>query len=203
MLDHVDELTPARSKALREHADQAQASKLLATMRRDLDIDCDPAELVLAPPDRSTLKEIFRRFEFRNLLRRVDELDAALPAAEQLPVTGLEAPWIDGRLPKVRRAVALALAGGRVAVAQPVIGAARGRGADRKARRHPERHLEQAGGAREVVRAVAALERDGGQRLLPGHLEYGAEQDRPPHDFAPVARGDVFYAPAREITVGR
>ena len=44
------------------------SSKELATMRRDLDIDCDPAELVLAPPDRSQLKEIFRRFEFRGLL---------------------------------------------------------------------------------------------------------------------------------------
>ena len=48
-------------------------------MRRDLDIDCDPAALVLAPPDRSQLKEIFRRFEFRGLLTRVDTLDAALP----------------------------------------------------------------------------------------------------------------------------
>ena len=43
-------------------------SKELATMRRDLDLDFDPAELVLAPPDRSQLKEIFRRFEFRGLL---------------------------------------------------------------------------------------------------------------------------------------
>jgi DNA polymerase-1 len=118
VLDHVDELTPARSKALREHADQARASKLLATMRRDLDIDCDPARLVLAPPDRSTMKEIFRRFEFRNLLRRVDELDAALPAAEQPPVSGFEAPWIEGRPPKVRRTAALVADGDRVAVAE-------------------------------------------------------------------------------------
>ena len=118
VLDHVDELTPARSKALKEHGDQARASKLLATMRRDLDIDCDPAELVLAPPDRSTMKEIFRRFEFRNLLRRVDELDAALPAAEQVPVSGFEAPWIEGRPPKVRRMAALVAADGRVAVAE-------------------------------------------------------------------------------------
>ena len=53
VLEHVDEQTPARRKALAEHADQARNSKVLATMRRDLDIDCDPAELVLAPPDRS------------------------------------------------------------------------------------------------------------------------------------------------------
>ena len=37
-------------------------------MRRDLELDCDPAELVLSPPDRSRLKEMFRQFEFRGLL---------------------------------------------------------------------------------------------------------------------------------------
>ena len=87
VLEHVDELTPARAKAIREHADQARDSKLLATMRRDLDIDCDPAALVLAPPDRSELKEMFRRFEFRNLLqaRRRARGRAAFGGARALP----------------------------------------------------------------------------------------------------------------------
>ncbi|HLM36589.1 MAG TPA: DNA polymerase I [Gaiellaceae bacterium] len=92
VLEHVDELTAARSKAIREHAEQALAAKALATMRRDLELDCDPSELVLSPPDRSQLKEMFRRFEFRNLLNRVDELDEALPAAALTP-TGVEVPW--------------------------------------------------------------------------------------------------------------
>jgi DNA polymerase I len=92
VLAHVDELSPARSKAIAAHADQALAAKQLATMRRDLELDCDPAELVLSPPDRSQLKEMFRRFEFRNLLNRVDELDEALPAASLKP-TGVEVPW--------------------------------------------------------------------------------------------------------------
>src|SRR5881398_1609079 len=35
LLEHVEELSPARSKSIREHADQARASKDLATMRRD------------------------------------------------------------------------------------------------------------------------------------------------------------------------
>jgi DNA polymerase-1 len=93
VLEHVDELTPARRKAVQEHAEQTLAAKELATMRRDLELGCDPAELVLSPPDRSKLKEIFRRFEFRNLLNRVDELDTALPAAAVLKPTGVEVPW--------------------------------------------------------------------------------------------------------------
>src|ERR671919_697327 len=85
VIEHADELSPARRKNVAEHAEQALVSKRLATMRRDLELDCDPAELVLDPPDRSQLLEIFRRFEFRNLLNRVDELEAAVPAAAPLP----------------------------------------------------------------------------------------------------------------------
>src|SRR5438045_6647464 len=51
VLEHADELTPARSKAAKEHAEQARAAKELATMRRDLGLDSDPTELVLSPPD--------------------------------------------------------------------------------------------------------------------------------------------------------
>jgi DNA polymerase-1 len=97
VLDHVEELTPARRKNITEHADQARASKELATMRRDLELECDPAQLVLAPPDRSELKEMFRRFEFRNLLNRVDELDEALPASAR-EVEGVTVVWRETEL---------------------------------------------------------------------------------------------------------
>jgi DNA polymerase-1 len=66
-------------------------------MRRDLELDCDPAQLVLAPPDRSQLKEMFRRFEFRNLLNRVDELDEAVPASAR-EVSGVSVAWREGEL---------------------------------------------------------------------------------------------------------
>ena len=85
-------------------------------MRRDLEIDCDPASLVLAPPDRSELKEMFRRFEFRNLLRRVDELEAALPSAEPR-VEGLSVPWAEREIGRLTSRVGIAVAEGRVAVA--------------------------------------------------------------------------------------
>ena len=117
VLEHVDELSPARSKSIREHAEQAQGAKVLATMRRDLELGCDPAELVLSPPDRSTLKEIFRKFEFRNLLNRVDELDAAVPAAAPLKPTGVTVPWREELVPPLDDLAGISADDGRVAVA--------------------------------------------------------------------------------------
>src|SRR6476660_7798086 len=115
VIEHASELSPARARNITENAEIARLSKELATMRRDLDIDCDPAQLVLEPPDRAELKEIFRRFEFRNLLNRVDELDAAVPSAP-IKVTGIEVPWREGEL-DFRGVVGYAADDGRGAVA--------------------------------------------------------------------------------------
>jgi DNA polymerase-1 len=118
VIAHADELSPARRKNITEFADQARLAKELATMKRDLDIECDPAELVLNPPDRSQLREMFRRFEFRNLLNRVDELDAAVPARERI-VAGTSVAWREGALPAtITGRVGLAIADGRFALAQ-------------------------------------------------------------------------------------
>jgi len=116
--EHLDDLSPGRRKNLTEHEDDARTSKELATMRRDLDLDCDPSELVLAPPDRSQLREMFRRFEFRGLLNRIDTLDEAVPAAARI-VAGTSVAWepVDV-LPSLTGAVALAVGGDRVAVAR-------------------------------------------------------------------------------------
>ena len=117
VLEHTEELSPARRRSLEEHADQARESKLLATMRRDLELGVDPGELVSRPPDRSTLKEIFRRFEFRGLLSRVDTLDEALPAAELPKAESESVAWREGELPKLRGRIGLAGDGERVALA--------------------------------------------------------------------------------------
>ena len=115
VIEHAGDLTPARSRAVTEHADQARLSKELATMRRDLELDFEPSQLVLAPPDRSQLKEFFRRFEFRGLLSRLDTLDEALPAAS-VDVTGVSVPWREGE-PVASGRAGFAAAGDRAAVA--------------------------------------------------------------------------------------
>src|SRR2546430_7301240 len=117
VLEHVDELSPARRKNLTEHAEQARRSKELATMRRDLELDCDPAELALLPPDRSELREMFPRFEFPNLLGRVDVLDEAGPA-QAMRMPGTEVAWHEGEFPEVRGRAAIAIRDGRFALAR-------------------------------------------------------------------------------------
>ncbi|MGZ8716388.1 MAG: DNA polymerase I [Gaiellaceae bacterium] len=118
VIEHAAELSPARKKNVIEYADQARMSKELATMRRDLELDCDPAQLVLSPPDRSELREMFRRFEFRNLLNRIDELDDAVPALERI-VAGTAVPWeaVD-ELPALNGRLSIAIHGDRIAVAR-------------------------------------------------------------------------------------
>src|SRR6187200_230954 len=118
VVEHAAELSPARSRAIAENAEQARASKLLATMRRDLELGADPATFVLQPPDRSELKEIFRRFEFRALLGRIDTLDEALPAAERPQPAKLDAvPWREGELRGVHGRVGVAADAERIALA--------------------------------------------------------------------------------------
>jgi DNA polymerase-1 len=69
-----------RRENLTAHRDSAFTSRALATIERDLPLEIDPAGLIVDPPDRAGLKDVFRRFEFRALLRRIDELDEAVPA---------------------------------------------------------------------------------------------------------------------------
>jgi DNA polymerase I len=118
LLENIDEVSgEKRRETLRTHTEQALRSKELATMRRDLPLDCDPADLVLDPPDRSRLKEIFRRYEFRNLLQRIDLLEEALPSAP-LRLEGVEVPWTEGEPDDVEGIAALAVRDGRFALAR-------------------------------------------------------------------------------------
>jgi DNA polymerase I len=118
VLEHVDELTPKRREAIETHAEQAREAKTLARLRRDLELDCDPADLVLSPPDRSRLKELFRRFEFRGLLQRVDTLDDALPAAA-IRVEAESVPWVEADVEGLDGRVAVQVGDDRMAVARP------------------------------------------------------------------------------------
>jgi DNA polymerase I len=86
VLASVDRISGAKRKQnLVEHADAARISKVLATMRRDLPVDLDVVEAASLKPDRSRLREVFREFELRDPLRRLEEFlgpEEAAPAPE-------------------------------------------------------------------------------------------------------------------------
>ncbi len=84
VLASVHEISGAKRKEnLRAHAEDARVSKRLATAIRDIELDIDLDDCVARPPDRTMLRETFRRFELREPLRRLEEAigdeDAAAP----------------------------------------------------------------------------------------------------------------------------
>ena len=87
VLASVDEISGAKRKQnLIDHAEDARVSKRLATIVRDIDPGFDPLAESAHEPDRSRLRDVFREFELRDPLRRLEEAlgdaDAAAPAPE-------------------------------------------------------------------------------------------------------------------------
>jgi DNA polymerase I len=87
VLANVDQISGAKRKQnLTEHAEDARISKRLATMVHDVPVELDLAAELRREPDRSKLRAIFREFELRDPLRRLEEaLDMAESAAIPRP----------------------------------------------------------------------------------------------------------------------
>ncbi len=89
VLGHIEDVSgPKRKQNLLEHAEDARLSKSLATVQRDVDVDFDIAAEAAREPDRSRVREVFREYELRDPLRRLEEAlgdretAAPAPAAE-------------------------------------------------------------------------------------------------------------------------
>jgi DNA polymerase-1 len=89
VLGHIREISGAKRKQnLIDHAEDARVSKRLATVQRDLEIDFDPHAEAVHEPDRSRVREVFREYELRDPLRRLeealadDELEVPAPVSE-------------------------------------------------------------------------------------------------------------------------
>ena len=84
MLESIDQISGAKRKEnLTNHADDARISKQLATAQYDVPVDIDLQDALARTPDRAKLREVFRDFELRDPLRRLEEAlgdeDAAAP----------------------------------------------------------------------------------------------------------------------------
>jgi DNA polymerase I len=74
VLASVDQISGAKRKEnLTNHAEDARISKQLATAQCDVPIDIDLHDALARTPDRARLREVFRDFELRDPLRRLEE----------------------------------------------------------------------------------------------------------------------------------
>jgi DNA polymerase I len=98
VLSHVRDIGgPKRKQNLIDHAEDARLSKRLATVNRDLPVDFDLKSEASREPDRSRLREVFRRWELRDPLRRLEE---ALGEAEIAKTTSSDEIALSGRVRK-------------------------------------------------------------------------------------------------------
>jgi DNA polymerase-1 len=87
ILASVDQISGAKRKEnLTDHAEDARISKRLATSIRDVPVEqIDFDRLLAREPDRARLREVFREFELRDPLRRLEEALGEGDAAAPLP----------------------------------------------------------------------------------------------------------------------
>jgi DNA polymerase I len=94
VLAHIDEIKGAKRKEnLQTYAEDARVSKRLATVQRDVAVDFDVAAEHVREPDRSRVRAVFREYELRDPLRRLEEAlgdpDVAAPApAAEVKLSG-------------------------------------------------------------------------------------------------------------------
>jgi DNA polymerase I len=96
VLSHVRDIGgPKRKQSLIDHAEDARLSKRLATVRRDLPVEFDLKTEAAREPDRSRLREVFRRYELRDPLRRLEEV---LGEAELAKAVSSDEVTLSGRV---------------------------------------------------------------------------------------------------------
>lgn len=72
VLEHSDEIKkPAMRKKVEENADLARLSKHLATIIRDVPLDCGLEDMILTEPDYPELTAIYKKLEFKSFLKKL------------------------------------------------------------------------------------------------------------------------------------
>jgi len=79
---HLDELPPKQQEAFREALPHLGLSKTLVTIKTDVDIEADEAQLRMGTPDPQRVAELFDRYEFNSLRGLIPNLQP-LPKAER------------------------------------------------------------------------------------------------------------------------
>ncbi len=198
VLESVDEISGAKRKQnLVEHAENARMSKRIAVANRALELDIDVAGATAQEPDRSRLREVFREFELRDPLRRIEEAfgEHGASAGEPAPPVTAAAAIVRAVAAEVDPADLASLEGelATLVVAPGAHGdGADGNGADNAGPSDEAADSVESGGPRRFA-AYA-----GGERVLVGRAETLAELtaawgERPvvAHDWKSIATAEA------------
>jgi DNA polymerase-1 len=79
IIENADDIGGKVGESLREHIEQLKLSRELATIRQDLDLPTEYDDLTPGKADVTALREIYGRFELRQLLRQLDDDDDGSP----------------------------------------------------------------------------------------------------------------------------
>ncbi len=92
VLAHGDQISGKLGERVREHAEMARLSRVLATILTDAPIELDEADLVREPADEEALRALLDELEIRSLARRLLPNAAAAPSAEVKPAAAAPRP---------------------------------------------------------------------------------------------------------------
>ena len=87
IVEHADEIKGKVGESLRDNIEQLRLSQQLATIRLDVDLPVAMGELQPVAADIDNLRELYGRFELRNLLRQLDEQVGAVAPEPEVEVT--------------------------------------------------------------------------------------------------------------------
>ncbi|NPV52965.1 MAG: DNA polymerase I [Firmicutes bacterium] len=82
LVENLDKVSRKRQQDLiRANVELARMSKRLATIERNVPIEIDLQQCRVGKPDRAALREIFTRFQFKSLMRRLEDIPGAIAGA--------------------------------------------------------------------------------------------------------------------------
>jgi DNA polymerase-1 len=90
---NADKIGGKIGESLRAALPQLPMSRQLATIKTDVELDVKPSDLAFADPDTATLRELYKRYEFKAALKELDAKESpaetavapqAVPAAAEL-----------------------------------------------------------------------------------------------------------------------
>ena len=91
LIERAADIKGKVGESLRDNVEQLELSRQLATIRQDLDLPVDIADLTRSEPDRAALKTLYQELELRALMRQLGDADEDGDAAgETAPETSVD-----------------------------------------------------------------------------------------------------------------